>query len=115
MRRRGQNSNGGLLRTVRSTDAEDKPLEVKLWQANNADARDFRVDTIGKVWQSSDLAPVSDGKYVAKVSSPGKGYTAFFVELKFPGSPGLPMVFSTGVKVTPDSLPCEDYKPKPVK
>ena len=93
----------------------DKPLEVNLWQASNADARDFRVDTIGKTWQASDLAPVSDGKYAAKVSAPGKGFAAFFIELKFPGSPGLPMIFSTGVKVTPDSLPLDEYKRKPVK
>lgn len=92
-----------------------KPLDVKLWKASNAETRDFRVDKIGKTWQASDLKPVSEGKYEAKVSAPGKGFTAYFVELRFPGSPGLPMVFSTGVKVTPDSLPFDHYQPKPVK
>ncbi|MEZ5324119.1 MAG: PhoPQ-activated pathogenicity-related family protein [Verrucomicrobiales bacterium] len=96
-------------------EAEDEPLEVKLWQANNADARDFRVETIGKTWQASDLAPVSDGKYEAKVSAPEKGFTAFYIELKFPGAPDVPMIFSTGVKVTPDSLPFDEYTRKPVE
>ncbi|MGK0188824.1 MAG: PhoPQ-activated pathogenicity-related protein [Verrucomicrobiales bacterium] len=96
-------------------DTKVKPLEVKLWQASNANARDFRVETIGKTWQASDLAPASEGKYAAKVSAPGKGFTAYYIELRFPGSPGLPLVFSTGVHVTPDSLPFDPYKPKPVK
>ena len=97
--------------------AEDKPQEVKLWQATNPEARDFRVDTIGKTWKSSDLpAESSDsGKYVAKVAAPTKGFTAFLIELKFPGAPGLPLIFSSGVKVVPDTLPFDHYKPKKVK
>ena len=96
-------------------DTKAKPLEIKLWQATNPDSRDFRVDTIGKSWTSSDLAAASDGKYIAKVDAPEKGYTAFMVELRYNGSPGLPMVFSTGVKVVPDTLPFPPYEPKPVK
>ena len=32
----------------------DKPAAVKLWQATNPNARDFRVESIGRVWTSSD-------------------------------------------------------------
>jgi PhoPQ-activated pathogenicity-related protein len=97
--------------------ADDKPLEVKLWKATNPEARDFRVETIGKAWEASDLPPESGdgGKYVAKVSAPEKGYIAFMIELKFPGAPGLPMIFSSGVNVVPDTLPFERYQPKKVK
>lgn len=97
--------------------AQDKPIEVKLWQATNPQARDFRVDTIGKAWKASELpADTADaGKYVAKVAAPEKGFTAFLIELTFPGAPGLPLIFSSGVKVVPDTLPFAPYQPKPLK
>src|SRR5437773_6329061 len=34
---------------------KDKPAEVKLWQAKNEEARDFRLMTIGPAWNSSSL------------------------------------------------------------
>ncbi|MHC1766924.1 MAG: PhoPQ-activated pathogenicity-related family protein [Verrucomicrobiia bacterium] len=84
----------------------DKPTAVKLWQATNPDARDFRVETLGRVWTSSDLAPEPDGSYLAKVPKPSKGWTAYLVELTFAskGAPA-PFKFTTEVKVVPDVLP----------
>jgi len=98
-------------------DAETKPTSVKVWKATNPEARDFRVETIGRTWKSEDLPAVDGaaGKYVAKVAAPEKGFTAFMVELEFPGPPGLPFVFGTGVKVVPDKYPHQPYKPKPIK
>jgi PhoPQ-activated pathogenicity-related protein len=90
----------------------DRPAAVKLWQATNPNARDFRVDTIGKVWTSTDLADPGDGVYVGRVPKPDKGWTAFLVELTYPreGSPA-PFKFTTQVKVVPDILPFR-FQPK---
>ena len=88
-------------------ETKTPPAQVRLWQATNPAARDFRVETLGKVWKSS---PVNgrDGVYEATVAKPGKGWTAYFVELTFPGplgEKGPPFKFTTQVKVVPDVLP----------
>jgi PhoPQ-activated pathogenicity-related protein len=91
----------------------DRPAAVKLWQATNRAARDFRLETIGKAWSSTDLADQGDGIYVGRVSPPSQGWTAFMVALTYPreGSPA-PFKFTTQVKVVPDVLPFK-FKPKP--
>jgi PhoPQ-activated pathogenicity-related protein len=93
-------SDGTLRVTV-----QDKPSEVNLWQATNPNARDFRVDTIGKAYTSTSLAPAADGSYVARVDKPKSGFTAFFVELVFPTGKKYPLKFTTEVSVVPDVLP----------
>ena len=40
------------------------PSEVKLWQATNENARDFRLESVGKVWKSSPVTG-SGGAYEA--------------------------------------------------
>jgi PhoPQ-activated pathogenicity-related protein len=84
---------------------DDKPTEVRLWQATNPDARDFRVDTIGNAYKSTVLQETTKGTYVGKVEKPAKGYTAFFVELTYPGPVKYPFKFTTQVSVVPDVLP----------
>lgn len=84
--------------------AIDKPSEVKVWQASNPDARDFRVDTIGKAYTATELTG-KDGIYTAKVAKPKKGWSAFFVELTYPGPASIPFKFTTEVSVVPDVLP----------
>ncbi|MGO8675332.1 MAG: PhoPQ-activated pathogenicity-related family protein [Limisphaerales bacterium] len=103
------------------------PSEVKLWQATNPDARDFRLETLGPKWQSAPLvdqgpgyqalgpaeAPTGwkplgkngGGLYIAKVAPPRKGWTAFMVELTFPSGCEAPFKFTTPVRVVPDTLP----------
>jgi len=88
---------------------KDKPLSVKLWQATNPGARDFRVTTIGLKWKSSELSDQGGGKYVAKITPPKRGWTAYMVELTYPtGIAAAPFKFTTGVKVLPDVLPFKD-------
>lgn len=84
---------------------KDKPSEVKLWQANNPDARDFRLDTLGPKYESTPLTDEGGGAYVATVPKPAKGWTAYFVELTFPNSSPAPFKFTTQVRVVPDILP----------
>lgn len=86
--------------------AHDKPSQVKLWHASNPGARDFRLTTIGPRWTSVDLKDDGNGVYVGRVDQPRRGWTAYFVELTFPSGLSLaPFKFTTGVKVTPDTLP----------
>lgn len=82
--------------------AKDKPSEVKLWQATNPDARDFRLDTLGPKWEDNPLNDQGDGVYVGKVSPPAKGWTAFVVELTFPTGSAEPFKFTTQVRVLPE-------------
>src|SRR4029453_64379 len=42
----------GTLRVETKTT----PTEVKLWQATNPAARDFRVESLGKVWKSATVS-----------------------------------------------------------
>ena len=93
---------------------KDKPSEVKLWQASNPGARDFRLTTIGLKWKATPLAAQANGEYVAKVPQPKHGYTAYMVELTFPSGLGLaPFKFTTGVKVIPDVEPLKELINRP--
>jgi len=82
-----------------------KLTEVNLWQATNDKARDFRLETIGKVWKSSKLPDQGGGTYVAKVDKPDAGWTAFFVEMIYDSGLPIPYKFTTQVLVVPDTLP----------
>src|SRR5438046_10008299 len=46
---------------------KDKPAGVKLWQATNEEARDFRLMTIGPAWKSTGLQSEGGGDSVSKV------------------------------------------------
>ena len=82
-----------------------KPKAVKLWQATNEKTRDFRLETIGKAWKSTDISSRGRGRYLANVAEPDKGWTAFFVELSFDSGIGIPYKFTTQIKVVPETLP----------
>jgi PhoPQ-activated pathogenicity-related protein len=85
---------------------KDTPKEVKLWQASNPGARDFRLTSIGARWTATPLAPQANGEYVAKVPAPKRGFTAYMVELTYPSGVALaPFKFTTGVHVIPDVEP----------
>lgn len=85
--------------------AADRPSAVKLWQATNPDARDFRLETLGPKWTATDLPDQGGGSYVARIDLPTRGWTAFMVELTFPSDGGPPLKFTTQVRVLPDVLP----------
>jgi PhoPQ-activated pathogenicity-related protein len=83
------------------------PSSVTLWRATNPAARDFRLESIGPAYQKTALTESEPGKgsYVVTTTRPEKGWTASFVELRFPSGTRYPLVFTTGVTVTPDTLP----------
>lgn len=97
--------------TIRVQTA-DKPQQVLLWQATNPKARDFRVETLGKVWQKTELVDQGGGVYVGKVATPAQGYSAFFIELTFPIGQLFPLKFTTQVRVVPESRPFAGKDPR---
>ena len=84
---------------------KDKPRQVRLWQATNPKARDFRLDVIGPAYAARVLQPGADGRYVGKVEIPASGWTAHFVELTYDSGGKFPFKFTTEVVVTPDAPP----------
>ena len=92
-------------------NTKTKPAEVKLWQATNPNARDFRLEIIGPAYKSTNLEETGEGTYQAVVEKPAKGWTAYFVELTFKNDP-VPLKFTTQVAVVPDVLPFLDKVPK---
>ncbi len=96
-------NNDGSLQVMTKT----KPVEVRLWQANNPEARDFRVETLGRKYTSTVIQPGQDGMYVANVSTPEKGWTAYFMELTYDVGAAAPLKLTTEVRVTPDTVPFE--------
>jgi PhoPQ-activated pathogenicity-related protein len=94
--------------------SETRPIDVRLWQATDSKARDFRLDVIGATWQATTLAPDVQGVYTGRVSPPPTGYTAFFVEMIYDSGGRYPFKFTTGVSILPDMLPYKwsDVTPK---
>ena len=93
----------GALRVTTSS----RPRQVRLWQATNLNARDFRLEALGAAWTSRVLTPEPDGAYVGFVSPPARGWTAFFVEVTFATAGVLKpdQVYTTDVLIAPDVLP----------
>ena len=90
----------------------DKPSAVKLWQATNPKARDFRVETVGRIWESSPLEDQGGGIYLGKAAKPPEGWTAYMVELTFPSSGPYPFKFTTEVTVNPNTTLHKFAQPK---
>lgn len=92
---------------------DQQPAAAKVWYATNPEARDFRVDTIGRAWKSKPAEEAGEGTYIGRVDKPEKGYRAFLVELtyRYPDFP--PFKITSQVKVVPDVLPFEYKQPTP--
>ncbi len=93
-------------------DPERPPSTIKLWQAHNPEARNFQLKTIGEAYSSKEIPLESDGKYSLKIDTPERGYSAFFAELTYQNSSGLPLKFTTGVVITPDTYPFDPFSSK---
>ena len=81
-----------------------QPTAVKLWAATNPKTRDFR--GFKAPYTESPVAAAEPNVYRAKAETPKEGYTAYFIELTFPGpKEEAPFTFTSGVRVTPDTYP----------
>jgi len=92
------------------TDPANPPAELKLWRADNAENRDFRLYVIDRSWESRPIPLSEDGIYEIILDEPENGYSAFFAEATFPGSPGNNLKLTSGVVVLPDSYPFEPFE-----
>ena len=90
--------------SIRAT-TKTKPAQAKFWQANNPEARDFRLKTIGPAFKSVDLEPNAEGVYVSPTSAALPGWTASFIEFSYDVGGPFPLKVTTAVSVTPDTLP----------
>ncbi len=93
---------------VITTDPNQKPASIKLWSATNPETRDFRVDTFGPNWKSSEILINESGKYEIEITEPAKGYTGYFVELTYPGQASVKV--TSGVEVLPRTYPFETFQ-----
>jgi PhoPQ-activated pathogenicity-related protein len=81
------------------------PTSVTVWRATNPAARDFRLETLGPVWQSTPLEPVAPGVWETRIATPAAGWSAGLIEMRFRSGSKYPFVFTSGVTVVPDRLP----------
>ena len=84
---------------------KDHPSAVRVWQASNRNARDFRLEAIGPAWVSTEIQDSGGGVFEAAVEVPSRGWRAYFVELEFPSGSPVPLTFTTPLRVVPDTLP----------
>ena len=85
--------------------SKERPQEVKVWEAVNPTARNFRLDVIGPAYKSQVLTPVGPNTWVAHLRAPRHGWSAAFVELTFPTTGRYPLKVTTAVRILPDTLP----------
>ncbi len=81
------------------------PTQVKLWQAYNPNAYDFRYMTIGPAWNDVILSDQGNGVYLADITAPDSGWTAFYIEAIYSSGGQFPYKFSTDVSFLPKTLP----------
>jgi PhoPQ-activated pathogenicity-related protein len=79
------------------------PAKVLLWQATNS-VRDFNHTLYGDLYTSTELTPSAADEYIAAVVAPEKGFTAYFVEITYPGTGTFPLRFTTEVCVVPNTF-----------
>jgi PhoPQ-activated pathogenicity-related protein len=92
--------------------AAPRPREVRLWTAENAQARDFRLETLGPAWESQPLRADPDGAYRVKLAPSPVGWRAYVAEAVFGGDrENEQQIYTTGVYVTPDTLPHPPHPP----
>lgn len=97
---------------VSSPDPTLKTATV--WRAVNEEARDFRVTTIERTWESKKINANAHGDFVVQLEAPEKGWSATFVELTFqPKKSPTPIKLTSGVYVRPTFLPFDFETKKP--
>lgn len=82
------------------------PVSVTLWEANNPEARDFRLESVGRAYKRTKLEVSADGHYTHRAPESNQGWTASFLEFQFAnGDFQFPFKFTTGVSIVPDTYP----------
>jgi len=92
-------------------DPDNLPDELLLWNAQNPEARDFRLYVIDRIWVAKPIDIPEDGIVNADITTPEEGFSAWFVEATYSSGYELPFKTTTGVVVTPDRYPFEEFVP----
>ena len=88
--------------------------EIRLWEAVNENARDFKIYVVGEdAWQMTDLEIEEDGVYTIPVSAPDTGYKGALLEVIFNPDSQFPLTLTSGTLITPDSYPFDPFEPHP--
>ncbi|XP_050394472.1 autocrine proliferation repressor protein A [Patella vulgata] len=101
--------------------SDQKPKTVNMYYATTLDGerRDFRllVGTPGDpskplphpvIWLRDDVKDMGNNTYVAEIDKPFVGWTAFFVQVTFPGVADSVLEFTTETQIVPDIFPFPD-------
>ena len=91
---------------------KQRPDDVRIWQASNPTARNFRHDVSGASYTSTTLEPSGPNTWIGRVEQPPAGWTAYFVEMTFPSGGKYPFKMTSGVRVVPETLPFPAPKPR---
>ncbi|MBV8637272.1 MAG: PhoPQ-activated pathogenicity-related family protein [Candidatus Eremiobacteraeota bacterium] len=83
----------------------ERPASARLWRATNPISRDFRLQTIGKAFESTDLVEGANHTFVAPAAPVRRGWEASFIEVTYKDVAGQPFTISSDVRITPDTLP----------
>jgi len=89
-----------------------KPTQVLLWMARSK-TRDFRVETIGKAWQSAPVEMKGELHWQVDIKKPymNEDYVSFFIELTYDNygilTISAPLKFTTSSYILPHILPCK--------
>ena len=89
-------------------NSDRAPQKVTLWQAHNAQARDFRLEMKGVYdngYVATELQAQDDGSYLATPALFDEGWSAYFVEFEFHEGDEDVLRLTTDVTITPDVLP----------
>lgn len=92
------------------TDPKQRPSSIKLWTANNPQARDFRIDVLGPKWTPTEILVNEKGSYEVEIREPAIGYSGYFVEITYPGQAAIKV--TTGVEVLPRAHPFAAFESK---
>lgn len=92
-------------------DPENLPDELLLWNAQNPEARDFRLYVIDRIWVAKPIDIPQNGKVNVDLSIPDEGFAAWFVEATYSTDIDVPFKTTTGVVVTPDRYLFEEFEP----
>ena len=86
--------------------------KIRLWQAVNPGARDFRIYVTGEgAWKMETLEQSVDGQYAVPVKTPESGYRAALLEVIFRHASQWPLTFTSGTLVLPGTYPFGPFVP----
>lgn len=87
----------------------DKPKAVHVWIANNPQARDFRMESLGPAYAGNAVVPEDKMSFSTTYNvEPRKGWTAWFLEAEYDVGASVPLKLTTEVVVNPATLPFVD-------